>query len=179
MVSSGPGRVNILAMSKPIITICAGVALAIALAGCRASRGDDQGHVEVTCGAELGLEPKDNVRKDWNGDTRSWWVETTNDTLRLVRKGRCGDECKFEEEIVLTDLAAACPQLVRASITRRDAGSPVPATVKEARRGTLEIQDWLPARGTISGRLTAEFSATFFLNNEDDNLPMEPRKEDQ
>ena len=166
MVSSGPGRVNILGMNTPIITICTGVALAIALAGCRDSRGDDQGRVEVTCGAELGLEPKDNVRKDWNGDAQSWWADTTDDTLRLVRKGRCGDECNFEEEIVLTDLAAACPQLVRASITRRDAGSPVPATVKDARRGTLRIQDWNPSGGVISGRLDAEFSLTFYTTLE-------------
>jgi hypothetical protein len=144
---------------------CTGVALAIALAGCRASRGENEDRVEVTCGDSLGIAPADAARKDWNGEIRQWSAEARDDTLRLLRKGRCGDECTFVEEIVLSDLAASCPRFVRASITRRDAGSPVPGgavKVVEARHGTLRFQEWVPMGGRVVGRLDAEFSLTFY-----------------
>lgn len=134
--------------------------------GCRATGGEPKDGVVVTCGATLGLGVENAVRKDWSGELRAWSAEVTGDTLRLVRKGRCGDECTFTEEIVLAGLADPCPRLVRASTSRRDAGSPVRGAGKivEARRGSLEIQDWNPLAGIVSGRLTTEFKTTFYLN---------------
>jgi len=164
MLSSAPEGVNVLPMNTPTKSICAGVVLAIAVAGCRASRGEDAARVEVTCAKPLGIKAADAVRKDWSGALREWVAIAHDDTLQLVRKGRCGDECNFVEEIVLTDLAAACPRLVRASTTRRDAGSPIPGAGKvvEAKKGSLQFQEWAPTGGRIIGRLDAEFSLTFY-----------------
>jgi hypothetical protein len=143
--------------------LCAVAAFSL-LAGCRASNGESE-RVTVTCGVELGLDAENAARKDWSGETRAWSAEAIGDTLRLTRKGRCGDECNFVDEIVLAGLSATCPRLVRAASTRRDAGSPVPnaARVVEARQGSLAIQDWNP-RGVVSGRLVAELSLTFYVD---------------
>jgi hypothetical protein len=145
--------------------ICAG-ALVAGFLGCRATGGEPKDGVVVTCGAQLGLGVESGVRTDWSGETHAWSAEVTGDTLRLVRKGRCGDECNFTEEIVLAGISDECPRLVRASTSRRDAGSPVRGAGKivEARRGSLEIQDWNPLDGVVSGRLTTEFKTTFYLN---------------
>ncbi len=139
-------------------------ALAILGLGCRATGSEAERGVVVTCGERLEIDAAKASRKDWNGETRGWTAEAKGDTLRVVRKGRCGDECNFVDEIVLAGIAEKCPRWVRASTTRRDAGSPVKnaGTVVEARSGTLQIQDWHPAGGIVSGRLTAEFSVTFY-----------------
>ncbi|HXV13267.1 MAG TPA: hypothetical protein VEC56_03585 [Candidatus Krumholzibacteria bacterium] len=132
------------------------------IAGCRANGSEREG-VAVTCGTVLGLDAENAARKDWSGETREWSAEAIGDTLRLVRKGRCGDECTFVDEIVLAGLSARCPSLVRATTTRRDAGSPVPgAKIVEAQHGSLAIQDW-DARGVVSGRLVAEISLMFYV----------------
>ncbi len=142
--------------------VCA-VAIGAVLAGCRAS-GSNPEEVRVTCGVTIGLDAENAARKDWSGEIRAWSAEATGDTLRLLRKGRCGDECTFVEEIVLAGLSDPCPRLVRATSARRDAGSPVPNATKivEARRGSLAIQDW-DAKGVMSGRLVAEISLTFYV----------------
>jgi hypothetical protein len=52
---------------------------------------------------------------------------------------------------------------VSATVTQKDRGSPKPTPqVKTATRGVLQIQDWNPLGGVVSGRLDAEFSLTFY-----------------
>lgn len=141
-------------------------ALIAGFLGYRVIGGAPKDGVVVTCGAQLGLGAEAAVRQDWSGEPRAWSGEVTGDTLRLLRKGRCGDECNFTEEIILAGIADECPRLVHASTTRRESGSPVPGAGKvvEARHGSLEIQDWRPLDGIVSGRLTTEFKTTFYLN---------------
>ena len=153
-------------MKTWLVIIVTAAALAAALAACRATGEEAEAGVVVTCGASLGLAPKDNLRKDWSGEVREWSATTAGDTLLLVRRGQCGDECNYVEQISFTGLASSCPQLLRASSTRVESGSPIPGAggkVVEARTGTLELQDWNPS-GVVSGRLTAEFSTTFYVN---------------
>jgi hypothetical protein len=117
--------------------------------------------IKVECGRNLHITEKMAVRVDWGG-TAAWSAASQGDTLVLSRKGQCGDECRYEEKIVLAALAAPCPTLVSATITKNDAGSVAPAPhVQTATEGTLEIQDWHPAGGIVSGRLKAEFTLTF------------------
>jgi hypothetical protein len=118
--------------------------------------------IRVVCGKDLHITEKMSVRADWGG-TAAWSAASQGDTLVLSRKGQCGDECRYEEKIVLAALAAPCPTLVSATITKRDAGSVAPALrVRIATDGALEIQDWRPAGGIVSGRLKAEFTLTFY-----------------
>jgi len=126
----------------------------------------------VRCGVALELDASDSVRTDWGGKSGAWLVEAIEDTLQLTRKGQCGDECSFEEEILLAPIGAACPTFVRASVTKTDAGSPLGATkrLREAEKGLLEIQDWNPSGGVVSGRLRAEFELTFYVD-----IPRRPK----
>jgi len=142
--------------------VCAAV-IVIALSGCRESTGAGEDVIEVTCGVQLGIDAAKASRKDWSGEQRGWSAEASGDTLYVVRKGQCGDECTYADELVFARLGDPCPQLLRASMTRHDAGSPVPAPkATHAQRGVLEIQDWDLAGGVVSGRLVAEFSLTFY-----------------
>ncbi len=148
-------------MMVPTRIVCTGVVL-VALSGCRGGISDSD-RIVVTCGVVLGLDAKNAARADWTGETRAWSAEAIDDTLRLVRTGRCGDACTFVDQIVLAGLSTPCPRLVRATSTRRDAGSPGAEKIVEATRGSLGIQDWDPL-GVVSGRLVAELSFTFHLN---------------
>jgi len=117
--------------------------------------------ITVVCDRHLDITEDANRRMDFGGGS-AWLALAQNDTLVLSRKGSCGDECRYEERIVLASLGKPCPTLVSATITKTDAGSvaPVPR-VQTATAGTLEIQDWHPAGGIVSGRLQAEFTLTF------------------
>jgi hypothetical protein len=118
--------------------------------------------ITVACDRDLDIKADAAKRVDWGGES-VWLASAQNDTLVLSRKGSCGDECHYEERIVLASLGTRCPTLVSATITKTDAGSvaPVPR-VRTATDGTLEIQDWHPAGGIVSGRLKAEFTLTFY-----------------
>jgi hypothetical protein len=120
--------------------------------------------IKVKCDKDLHLTQEMSTRNDWGG--RSVWSATAQgDTLVLLRNGSCGDECRYEERIVLASLQAKCPTLVRATITQKDVGSPIPTPqVKTATRGILQFQDWKPLGGLVSGRLDAEFSLTFYVS---------------
>jgi hypothetical protein len=118
--------------------------------------------VTVACNRDLHIEEEAARRADWGGES-TWSALAQNDTLVLSRKGSCGDECRYEEKIVLASLTTSCPVLVSATIMKHDAGSVAPAPhVRTATSGTLEIQDWHPAGGIVSGRLKAEFTLTFY-----------------
>jgi len=118
--------------------------------------------IKVVCGEPLQLTPESATRKDWGG-TSVWEAVALEDTLVLSRRGQCGDECSYEERIVFTSLDAACPELVSATVTRNDRGSPVPTPrVQTATRGTLRIQDWTPTDGIVSGKLDAEIKLVFY-----------------
>lgn len=118
--------------------------------------------ITVTCHRDLHITKDAARRADWGGES-VWSASAHNDTLVLSRKGSCGDECRYVEKIVLTSLSAACPSLVSATITKTDAGSVAPAPrVQTATQGALEIQDWQPRGGIVSGRLKAEFTLTFY-----------------
>lgn len=121
-----------------------------------------RGTVNVTCGEDLKITPDASVRGDWGG-TSTWEAVAHEDTLVLSRKGKCGDECGYEEKIVFTKLATDCPTLVSATVSRTDSGSPVPTPqVKTATSGSLKIQDWKPMNGIVSGKLDAEIKLTFY-----------------
>ncbi len=118
--------------------------------------------VKVVCGRNLHLTSEAATR-DWGGHS-AWSAVAQGDTLVISRKGSCGDECGYQERVVLVSLKAKCPRLISATVTQRDSGSPVPrADVKTAARGVLQIQDWKPRGGIVSGRLEAEFSLTFYV----------------
>jgi hypothetical protein len=119
---------------------------------------------KVVCDTNLHLTQEMSTRNDWGG--RSVWSATARgDTLVLVRNGSCGDECRYEERIVLASLRSKCPRVVSATLAQKDIGSPVTATqVKTATHGVLQIQDWKPFGGIVSGRLEAEFSFTFYAS---------------
>jgi hypothetical protein len=120
--------------------------------------------IKVKCDKDLHLTQEMSTRNDWGG--RSVWSATAQgDTLVLLRKGSCGDECRYEERIVLASLQAKCPTLVSATVRQKDVGSPVPTPqVKTATHGVLQLQDWKPLGGVVSGRLDAEFSLTFYAS---------------
>jgi len=133
--------------------------VAIAL-GCMTA--SSQPGIKINCGEALQLTPESATRKDWGG-TSVWEAVALEDTLVLSRKGQCGDECSYEERIVFTSLDARCPELVSATVTRNDGGSPVPKPrVQTATRGTLHIQDWKPTDGIVSGKLDAEITLMFY-----------------
>jgi len=119
--------------------------------------------ITVVCDRHLDIKEDAAKRSDWGGGS-TWLASAQNDTLVLSRKGSCGDECRYEERIVLASLGAPCPTLVSATITKTDSLSPVPAPrIQTATDGKLEIQDWHPAGGIVSGRLKAEFTLTFYV----------------
>jgi hypothetical protein len=118
--------------------------------------------IKIACDKNLHLTPAANTRTDWGG-TSTWTAAVQGDTLVLSCKGQCGDECSYEERIVLASLKSKCPTLVSATVTQKDRGSPRPTPqVKTATRGVLQLQDWHPLGGSVSGRLDAEFSLTFY-----------------
>lgn len=127
--------------------------------------------IKIVCNEKLDLTEQAAVREDWGGRS-AWSASIAGDTLVLSRKGSCGDECRYEEKIVLVSIERACPTLVSATITKTDAGSvsPLPR-VETATRGTLKLQDWHPAGGVVSGRLDAEFTLTFFARIPAPNTP--------
>ena len=137
--------------------------LAIAAAAC--GGGAHAGDVRIQCGVDLGLGREEGVRQDWGVTARVWTATVTGDTLSLSRRGPCGDECSYVEEIVLTGLALPCPRLLTARRITSESGSPAGRTRKivEAAKGTLNIQDWSGPAGIVSGRLTAEFELTFYV----------------
>lgn len=121
-----------------------------------------QPRIKINCGEALQLTSDSATRKDWGG-TSTWEAIAHEDTLVLSRKGKCGDECGYEEKIVFTKLATDCPTLVSATVSRTDSGSPVPTPqVKTASSGSLKIQDWKPMNGVVSGKLDAEIELTFY-----------------
>jgi hypothetical protein len=118
--------------------------------------------IKVVCGEDMKLTEASASREDWGGIS-VWTAAAHEDTLVLSRKGQCGDECRYEERIVLTSLSAKCPSLVNAIVTRTDYGSPIPTPrVQTATHGTLHLQDWKPKGGVVSGTLDAEFKLTFY-----------------
>jgi hypothetical protein len=131
-------------------------------AGSRNSR--DSG-IDVVCGQDLGLTEESGFVVDWADKRQVWKAVLDEDLLVLTRRGMCGDECSFEDEIVLSGVSKECPELVSASVTTTDqggAGGPAAAT-EAAQNGTLKIQDWNSAAGTFSGHLESEVVLTFFV----------------
>lgn len=127
--------------------------------------------IKVVCGENLKITAAAASREDWGG-TSTWKATASGDTLVLSRKGQCGDECGYEERIVLTSLAARCPSVVSATVTRTDSGSPVPTPrVQTATRGTLHVQEWKPAGGVVSGKLDAEFALIFYAQTSPPKVP--------
>ncbi|HET6347527.1 MAG TPA: hypothetical protein VFH88_00445 [Candidatus Krumholzibacteria bacterium] len=119
--------------------------------------------ITVRCDRHLGITEAMKTRGDWGG-TSQWGAVVRGDTLVLSRRGSCGDECRYKEEIVLLAGDRMCPQLVSATKTRTDAGSVAPAPrIDTATHGTLDVQDWHPGGGVVSGRLKAEFTLTFYV----------------
>ena len=134
--------------------------LVVIALGCMTA--SSQPRIKINCGEALELNSGSATRKDWGG-TSTWTAAAHEDTLVLSRKGQCGDECGYEEKIVFTSLAAKCPSLVSATVTKIDGGSPVPAPrITTATEGKLHIQDWQPRGGIVSGRLEAEIKLTFY-----------------
>ena len=136
--------------------------VAAAWGGCRTPDAAEQG-LRVSCGTKLGINETNASRRDWGTDKRGWTAEMAGDTLRVARTGQCGDECVSTDELVFVDIHGDCPQLILATTTRRDFGSPsqTPKAI-DAQKGALAIQDWDLERGVVSGRLAAEFEVTFY-----------------
>ncbi|HEX5131881.1 MAG TPA: hypothetical protein VFX92_05280 [Candidatus Krumholzibacteria bacterium] len=148
-------------MRKIHLLIATATVVAIAC-GTRSRAGDDA--IVVRCGVNMGIIADDGVRTDWGGSA-AWTAELRADTLSLRRTGRCGDECTYTEEVVLSDVGSACPRLVAARRIRRESGSPAgrTETVLRAAHGTLDIQDWKVPYGRVSGRLQTELALTFLV----------------
>ena len=138
-------------------------ALALVAACGVGTRASDTG-VRVRCEVDLGIGPADGARSDWGAAARTWTATAGGDTLTLSRRGRCGDECSYTEEITFTGLDLPCPRFHSAQRIRSESGSPAGRTraVVQATTGTLDIQDWSGPTGVISGRLSAEFGLTFY-----------------
>lgn len=122
--------------------------------------------IKVVCGKNLHLTPAAATRENWGGPS-TWSAVAQGDTLVLQRRSQCGDECRYQERIVLASIGSRCPTLVSATITQADAGSPVTTPhVQTATRGKLQFQDWKPRGGVVSGRLDAEFSLEFYVQTQ-------------
>jgi hypothetical protein len=148
-------------MTKPQKILFAALWISALSVCCMAASSSE--HFKVKCNKDLHLTQEMGTRNDWGG-RGVWSAAAQGDTLVLSRKGQCGDECRYEERIVLTSLQAKCPTLVTATVTQKDVGSPIPTPqVKTATRGVLQVQDWNPFGGVVSGRLDAEFSLTFYV----------------
>lgn len=145
-----------------IFSVLSALALAVAAACGAGTRASDTG-VRVRCGVDLGIGPAEGTRTDWGAAAQAWTASVRGDTLTLSRRGRCGDECSYTEEITLTGLDLPCPRFHAAQRIRSESGSPAGRTraVVQATKGTLDIQDWSGPAGVISGRLSAEFGLTF------------------
>lgn len=142
--------------------------LAAGLVGCTGKVEPTRAPIDlaVECGISLGLTEEDGIKEDWGGNLQSWSGSREGNRLTFTRRGMCGDECNFTEEIVLILLAGDCPSLLSARVTETDAGSAAGAIehTRWANEGALQIQDWDPDNGPTSGRLTAEFELTFFVD---------------
>jgi hypothetical protein len=132
--------------------------------GSDSAAGEDP-RIEVRCGVDLGLTPESGVIEDWAGATRSWGAVAEEDTLTLTRRYSCGDECSMTEEIVLAGISEECPRFVSASVTRTDAGGALGSASKTTRaeKGTLEIEEWNPKAGVVSGRLESDARFVFYI----------------
>ena len=133
------------------------------LGACRTTPGVSDAGLRISCGTKLGVNETNASRRDWGSDKRGWTAEVSGDTLLVMRKGQCGDECVYTDELVFVDIRRECPRLLRATTTRLDFGSPSQAPKAiDAQKGALAIQDWDLERGVVSGRLAAEFEVTFY-----------------
>jgi hypothetical protein len=145
-----------------------GLVTSLLALGCLAedSNVKEEPMIEVRCGADLGLTPASGTIEDWAGVMRSWKAAVDGDIVTLTRRRSCGDECSITEVIVLAGFAETCPRFVSASSTRTDAGGALGPTSKTTRaaEGTLEIEEWNPKSGVVSGRLESEAEFTFFVS---------------
>lgn len=122
--------------------------------------------IEIRCPVDLGLTPESGLVEDWAGAKRSWEAVVEGDTLTLTRRYSCGDECSITEEIVLGGISEDCPVFVSASAKRSDAGGALGPTSKITRagKGTLEIEEWNPKLGVVSGHLESEVKFVFYAS---------------
>lgn len=119
--------------------------------------------IVVECDVDLGLTLESGVRVDWNEDARTWTVAEEGSRITLKRSGMCGDECGWVEEIVFEN-TGPCPAFVSARVAQREgmgAKGPV-ENVTRAAEGKVQLQDWDPQGGIISGRIDAEVAFAFY-----------------
>ena len=142
------------------------LALSLIIVGCNiaGSKNDETAKIAVECGVDLKLTEKSGFVVDWNDIQQAWNVAVEEDRLVLTRRGMCGDECAFEDRIVLSGMSEDCPGFLSATVTTTDEGGALgPTTTTEtALNGTLKIQDWDSDRGIVSGHLESEVVLTFF-----------------
>ena len=155
-------------LSVPYVCCVIGMFAFAASPGCLESdsTAGETPKIDVRCGVDLGLTPDSGIFEDWAGAIQSWAVVVDEDTLTLRRRYSCGDECSTTEVMVLTGLKDECPRFVSASVTRSEAGGALGPTSRTTRaaEGTLEIEQWDPESGVVSGRLDSEVKFTFYAS---------------
>ncbi|MBI4719773.1 MAG: hypothetical protein HY770_00765, partial [Chitinivibrionia bacterium] len=131
-----------------------------ACAGCQVdqSQNAQPPDVPVECGTNLGLTPESGLKTDWDEVLRGWSWSVDGAQLTLTRKGLCGDECNFTEEIILAGITDSCPQFVSARFAKTDVGGAKGSVVEtiQADKGVLKIEKWEYPNGVISGALETE-----------------------
>ena len=152
----------------PLSWCVIGVLASTVSSGCLAEESSvkESPQIDVRCAVNLGLTPESGLLEDWAGATRSWETVVEENRITLTRRYACGDECAMTEEIVLGGLSDDCPAFVSARVTRTDAGGALGPTAKttQAKKGTLEIEEWNPKSGVVSGRLESEVRFTFYVS---------------
>ncbi len=143
------------------------LSLAFCIVGCNiaGSKSEESPQIDVKCDVDLKLTERSGFVVDWNDIQQAWIAAVEEDRLVLTRRGMCGDECAFEDRIVLSGLSGDCPGFVSATTAITDEGGALgPATtVETALNGTLKIQDWDSKKGIFSGHLESEVNLTFFV----------------
>lgn len=138
------------------------------VAGCNiaGSKSEENAQIGVECAVDLRLTEKSGFVVDWNDVQQPWNSAIENDEIVFTRRGMCGDECAFEDRIVLSGISDDCPGFVSATTAITDQGGALgPATtVETATHGVLKIQDWDLEKGIFSGHLESEVVLTFYVS---------------
>ncbi len=90
--------------------------------------------------------------KDFDGVLRTWQGSVQGDTIILVRKGRCGDECSFAHRIKFLNTHSTLPQFISAVLSDT-IHCCFPAIHQDSiKAGIVKIHDYrIP--GLISGQI--------------------------
>jgi len=131
--------------------------------GCDSSSEETGDNVVVAYSGET-LTAEDAVVTDGMGFEQEWQAERNGNTVTLKRSELCGDECNETTKLVLRNQERdRLPTFVSLERVRQEY---LPEQRKENRLEVkqVEIQDWNPYSGVVSGRVEGEENLVFWYD---------------